>query len=888
MKDQKAMVASCRSLFTRRLLLGAALPALALAAPAQAQDNDTPAGQTEPQGEEVLILGERLGSTNLMEIPMAVQDISPVQIRDLRIASMKDLSIVSPTFRVTRSYQGTPQYSIRGIGFNAINMSASPTVTLYQDDIAYPYPFTQMGPLFDMAGVQILKGPQGTSFGRNTTAGVINMTSAQPTEDFQGGFATDIGNYETLNFEGFMSGRIAPWLKGRIAFRTEHSFQGWQQSKTRPDEDKLGEIHNTGIRAILAADPAPGLDITLTVQGWHNDSDTRAAQAIGLTPGADYKFTKTTTATYTMNALGRYLGLSTDGINIDFHKDRVPLKWANGRLADWSPAFPEGGAPGRAVTIGTGEGMPGRLKEDTSFWSTSLNIGYDLSDDLRLVSLSNFQKLTRDSLQDVSGAPFEILVQNPAGSIKSWSQELQLKGDTGPVKWTVGGYYGEDKIRENIRSLIYNNTNSMAVRGAYSIAKLWGGDFGFYGPDYAEFINNIPVEDEDGIFRTLADTADYKVTTKSLLANADWAITDRLSLSLGARYTWDRLKFDGCTRDYKGNTIQGVNSTIAYKMDDAPGTRPTAPAGLGECITMRTGIKDAAGEPLPNIREMVHNQLNEENFSWRGALTWRPIDEVMLYASASRGYKSGVNPLNTANGFLQDEPVKQEKLTAYEGGLRTDFNRIKFGLSGFYYDYRDKQLSGYYRDPVFTTLARLVNVPKSRAWGLEADLNVEPVDGFTFFGNALYLRTKILDYIGTNQPGNLADYHGSTFGNPEWSLSGGASFERNLSEQLGLRATVNYRWLSNAKGPKSFELDKDGKTTDVRSAYEEFYDIDSYGTLDGSITLFDGDDKDWEFSIWGRNLTQTYYPSAIGSVATTIIVMPGEPRTFGGTFRLNF
>src|SRR3546814_882013 len=112
--------------------------------------------------------------------------------------------------------------------------------------------------------------------------------------------------------------------------------------------------------------------------------------------------------------------------------------------------------PGRAKGLGSSKGMPGRLQDNTGFLSANLDVGYDLSDSLRLVALSSFQKLNRNSLQDVSGAPFEVLVQNPKGTIESLSQELRLAADLGGLKLSVGGYYGPADITENIRSLITN------------------------------------------------------------------------------------------------------------------------------------------------------------------------------------------------------------------------------------------------------------------------------------------------------------------------------------------------------------------------------------------------------------------------------------------------
>lgn len=833
--------------------------------------------------DEIVVTGKRLDTTDLMKVPMAITAVSEQKIRDLRITSVKDLTSVVPTFKVTRSYQGAPQYSIRGIGFNAINMSATPTVSVYQDEIAYPYPFTQLGPVFDLAGAQVLKGPQGTIFGRNTTAGVIKLDSNQPTDTPEGSLAFEVGNYQSLNVDGFINGPVTPWLNARLAFRIENSFKGWQVSKSRPDE-RLGEIRNKGVRLILDADPAPGLDIKLIATGWKNDSDTRAMQAIALTPGVDRKLNPFSNAAAFINPdLIAYLGYVPGGKG-------QPLAWENGRLADWTPSGPTGSQPGREMDLGSSQGMRGGLKENTGFWSVNLDVGYDLADNLRLISLTSFQKLNRKSLQDVSGAPWEILIQNPKGSIESLSEEMRLAADLGRVKLSIGGYYGRDKIQENIRSLIYENGNSRAVRAVFDSTYKSIGPF-LLPFQYSNFSNTAAFGPTSaGMFRTLRDTADFRVTTKSVLGNADWEITDKLTLSVGGRYTWDKLHFEGCTRDVDNNTVQGVNTAIAMLISSTTGRAaiPTALALPGECVTMSRPM-DAAGKATgPYVRGLVVNDLNEENFSWRGALNYRPLDELMIYASASRGYKSGTNPLNTANGDNQDDPIGQERLTAYEGGVRTDFGKVKFSLGGFYYDYRDKQISGYYKDPVFTTLARLVNVPKSEAYGIEADFNVEPVEGFNIFGNALYLKTKILKDIRTNELGNQADFAGSSLGNPKWALSGGASFETPLNDQLALRGIVNYRWQSKSGSPKSFELTNGVADPLKPSAGQDFYNIAAYGVLDASVTLLDDKERNWELSIWGRNITQKAYAISVNSNATTIFRIPGDPRTYGATFRFSF
>lgn len=108
------------------------------------------------------------------------------------------------------------------------------------DEVAYAYPIMNTGPVMDLERVEVLKGPQGTLYGRNTTAGLINFITAMPTDSFDGSIKADLGNYQTYNIGGFISGPLGEGIAARIAFRSENSDKGWQVSNTR--NERLGEV----------------------------------------------------------------------------------------------------------------------------------------------------------------------------------------------------------------------------------------------------------------------------------------------------------------------------------------------------------------------------------------------------------------------------------------------------------------------------------------------------------------------------------------------------------------------------------------------------------------------------------------------------------------------
>src|SRR5690606_41471136 len=132
--------------------------------------------------------------------------------------STEELQMQVPSVSVYRCQQGLPLYTLRGIGFNAINLPATSTVGTYQDEVALAYPFTISGPVYNLERVEVLKGPQGTLYGRNTTGGRVNFITAKPEfGDFNGSVAIDVGSEKTLNSEGHLNVPLGENLGVRFA-----------------------------------------------------------------------------------------------------------------------------------------------------------------------------------------------------------------------------------------------------------------------------------------------------------------------------------------------------------------------------------------------------------------------------------------------------------------------------------------------------------------------------------------------------------------------------------------------------------------------------------------------------------------------------------------------
>ncbi|HBL93248.1 MAG TPA: TonB-dependent receptor, partial [Hyphomonas sp.] len=443
-----------RSKYLKSLCLGVSLIALWASSPAIAQEADTPSAESSEDSqssmklESITVTAQRR-EESANDVPMSIQAFGGDQLDTLRVNEVDDLQALVPSFSVSQSYQGVPTYTLRGIGFNTINVSATSTVGTYVDEVAYPYPFMNSGPMFDIERIEVLKGPQGTLFGRNTTAGLINVVTNKPVDEFQASVSADIGNYDTWNLEGMVNVPLAENVQARFAIRSENSDEGWQESISR-GEDR-GTVEKLGFRAALAIQPTDKLEIDLSYNGWINKSDTIAGQAIGLTPNTDPTFIVPGT-----NGPSTASGFNQPGL-VDFINSNFPT---NAEQADWAPSYL------RSADIGAGEGIDGPHEENSSFDAIKLGVSYEFDNEMRLVSLTGYNKLDREAVLDWSGVPFQILLQDIEGEIKSFSQELRLEGSTDKVDWLVGAYYGKDETTDGNRTMLRDNANSNFVSTA--------------------------------------------------------------------------------------------------------------------------------------------------------------------------------------------------------------------------------------------------------------------------------------------------------------------------------------------------------------------------------------------------------------------------------------
>jgi len=202
---------------------------------------------------------------------------------EMGIETISDIAKWVPNFNASETAFGPPVYTMRGVGFNESSPQATSTVGVYVDQIAIPYPIMTKGVNLDLERVEVLKGPQGTLYGRNATAGAVNYITAKPTKEFEARILASYGSFQTYSVEGFASGGLTDNVLARLAVRTVQSNKGWQESISR--DERLGEQDKVAARLSFAFLLGADTDILFKI-AYNKDKSDR--WSISLAKRADY------------------------------------------------------------------------------------------------------------------------------------------------------------------------------------------------------------------------------------------------------------------------------------------------------------------------------------------------------------------------------------------------------------------------------------------------------------------------------------------------------------------------------------------------------------------------------------------------------------------------
>jgi outer membrane receptor protein involved in Fe transport len=789
-----------------------------------------------PKLGEIVVTAQRR-EESLNTIPLAVSAFSGEDLAQLGISDTRDLGRIVPGFHTSDSGYSVPVYSLRGVGFNDISYSGTGTVGIYTDESPYAYAVMTKSASIDLQRVEVVKGPVGTLYGRNATGGAVNYIANKPTETFEAGLQGDVGRFETVDFSGFVSGPLDDDLRGRVALSGTGAGKGWQFSNTRPD-DRLGKQERMAGRGTLDWSADDDLLFRFTASGWIDKSHSQAPYALQLRP--QNTITGSIRIANLVNTVFGAAGLPSNVASffttllgptgetafpglVDPAVQNYPYTPDNHnpRRADWSPE------------------KDWRLND--SFWNAGARSEWSLDDDTQLIALASFARFEADhSLVPQSGLDTLSADQLNNAKLDAFSEEIRLTGAWGDdIDWLAGISGAQDHTTED--HTVFAQTNSFN-----------------FGPPITGNPTGIPLLLDKGTFNSVNRARSY-----GAFASVDWAYTDQWKFTQGVRYTRERRTNVGCSflpEDYKA--LVGLTTVLSALSISKGG-----PGGIGkeDCFTM-----DENGNPGP-----YRDKLKEHNFATRSVVSWTPEQDLMLFASYTRGYKSGGFPQIFATDQSTLHAATQERLIDYELGAKmtTAGRRLHLEAGTFYYDYKDKQLLTYKKDPLFGPLPLFRNIPKSRVIGGELSAQWVPVDGLKLSAAAAYVDTKIQKFTGFTANGIETDFKGRPFNYaPQFTATTIADYTIPITGRLDLGMGVDVSFSEH---------------TNATLEGDPYFAIDHYWLLGAQIRLASRGGP-WTVSAFGRNLTNEFYETGVYRAGDVIAASTGKCRMWGVGFTWNF
>lgn len=392
------------------LLFAATLAAVWLAGYVAAAET-VPGPAADPVLDEIIVTAQKR-SERLVDVPLSVTAVTGDRLLEQGITTPTEIERVVSGFSYQQSSFGVPVFTIRGVGVYDTFVGMSPAVTVYVDQAPLPYLAMTQGAMLDLDRLEVLKGPQGTLFGENSTGGAINYIAAKPGAEFHTGMDLTYGRFDEWDEDAFVSGPLSNSLTARFAVRNE-SRGGWQSSDSRPG-DTLGRRDFQTGRLLIDWKPMHAVRLEANFNGWRDKSDSQAMQfeqfvaarpLNGIPPGYPESF------------------LGIGGLAPAPHNDRS---------ADWDAE------PFRPLT------------HDDRFYQVSLRAEVALPLNLSLTSISAYSDYTAIDTTDADGTDFDNFLLTIDAAIHSFSQELRLSGPLGSVgTFTLGGDYQHDGVNDD-------------------------------------------------------------------------------------------------------------------------------------------------------------------------------------------------------------------------------------------------------------------------------------------------------------------------------------------------------------------------------------------------------------------------------------------------------
>lgn len=915
----------------RAMLLTASLAALST--PALAQDAAAQDEASEEDSGDIVVVAQ--GRAQLLaDVPVAVSAVSAETLANSGANDIRQLNQVAPSLLVSSTgSEANGSARIRGIGTVGDNPGLESSVAVFIDGVYRSRSGIGLNELGEIERVEVLRGPQGTLGGRNASAGMISIISKRPDFDFGANVEATYGNYDFLRLSGSITGPLSETLAARLdgVYVRRDGFYTDPQNNT-----DVNDRNRYFVRGQLLWEPTDALSFRLI--GDYTSRDEKCCGAI-----------------YVDNTVNEFIGnlnnpstplapLQPTGNNII-----NVLRDLGQPLAGFSPGFD------RTLYVSPGRSFAG----ETEDYGVSLEVNWDMGW-ANLTSITGYRDYKSGQGSDTDYGRVDILFRTPSDDafrqFKTFSQELRLQGEAfgGTLDWLVGAYYADEDLT------VQDNLRFGTQYGRFATCRIisGGGLAGLYSPTspgcVVPGVGPATIAGASGGGQTGADIAagfalldtlnNRGSTTDRYFQNSrNWAlfthniinITDTLDVTLGLRYTNERKRFNATF----GNDNTVCTALQASLTDDLVSPNATARALAGALVGL--GCQGNSTAELNGVS--IRDRRSEDEFTGTAILSWRPTDDLMLYASYSRGYKAGgfnldrsalKGPVTLVGGVpttsfaalggaqalvgnLQFDP---ELVDAYEIGAKYSTREFSLSAAVFRQDFSNFQLNTFNGTVFLVQTVNGCSVDNGTA-----DQDLSPATGACAAGDVTYgVRSEGVELEASLVPDrDLRFAAGLTYTNTRYqdSLVGnrfGAPLDPalrmlpgdNMSNAPELVTTGSVTWtppLGDSGLSGLFYVDA-RMTSDFNTGSDLFpqKEQDGYTIVNARVGIR-GPDERWAVELWAQNLFNIDYaqvafnsPFQAGTTSAPFVdpQYPGgrqlfsmflaEPRTYGITLRGRF
>lgn len=861
----------------------------------------------EADDEAIIVTATRRASA-LQDVPVAVTPVTAEMVQNSGIRDIQDLTSVAPSlqFNVSES-ESSSTARLRGVGTQGSNPGLESAVGIFVDGVYRARNGVALSDLGEVAQIEVLRGPQGTLFGRNTSAGLITISTVTP--DLFNFSATGEATYGDFGETRIAAGVNAPLVEDVVGL---HFFGSLSQRDgfmdMNPDganpllgpgavNDGAGDANTRdayNLRGQLLWRMSNDADFRLIMDYAERDESCCAAQIFdpALLGGS---------AVTNLNAAG------VEGAPIAYGTGRT--QWV-ANLGGYGPNVSAGNplgaqtASGGSISARTGFSNSGYAQAVEDY-----GISGELNWDTPIGTLTSITALRNWSASGGSDSDYSQadIVETGAGSgaeFRVFTQELRLTGELGRLDWLVGAFYSDETI----------NRDFSFVTGTQYGAYFAGLDSVVSGGTIAPGLGVAPVGGSLGtIYDALAlvpggvgsfDSYRQEGRSFALFTHNIFALTDSTDLTLGARFTTEDKSLRGSfftpfdVSALRSATVAGVEGAFtlpAGTLAPFDNCNPLAQPGSATLRTVMGAIR--SGYCVPWLRADLdavgYDQQRGED-EWSGVVSLRQGlgENVSIYASYSRGYKGGGFNLDrnfdwTYLGGAPDTSFDAEMVDAYEIGLKTGWfgNALLLNLAIYQNEFENFQLNTYNGIQFVVT-----TVPEVTSEGAELDLIWRtPMEGLSFQGGLAYTEATYgpdNGWVAANAnpitgEQTLARLPNANLTNaPEWTATGSVTYERPIfnGSLLGL-AYLDARLVG-----------EQNTGSDLRPSKL----MPEYALVNGRIGIGDINER-WSLELWGRNILDEDYaqimfdvPLQQGTAGPAQGAFLGDPRTYGVTLRARY